>query len=91
MTGGLKTSQEAAYPLRPSAGYLHGEQSQTELERALTVVQYYGTSLGKKPERVISAEPAVFAPNSVPWSECWDGKERRKQSGREKRGLVIVW
>ncbi len=29
-------------------------------------------------------------PNCVSWSECWDGKERRKQCGREKRGLAIV-
>jgi hypothetical protein len=50
----------------------------------------YGAPLGTKPERVISAEIVVFDPNRVSWSECWDGKERRKQSGREKGGLVIV-
>jgi len=51
----------------------------------------YGAPLGTKPERVISAEIAVFGPNCVSWSECWHGKERRKQSQREKTGVVIVW
>jgi hypothetical protein len=41
----------------------------------------YGAPLGTKPERVISAEIAVVAPNCVSWSECWDGKEGRKQCG----------
>jgi hypothetical protein len=47
-----------------------------------TMTADYSAPLG------VSAEIAVFAPNCVSWSECWDGKERRKQSRREKRGLV---
>jgi hypothetical protein len=50
----------------------------------------YGARLEIKPERVISAEIAVFVPNCVSWSECWDGEERQKQSLGKTTGLGLV-
>jgi len=43
----------------------------------------YGTLLGTKPERIISAETAVFAPNCVSWSECRDGREKGNLRGKD--------
>ncbi len=48
-------------------------------ELARTLAQDHWKRLGTR---------QVFAPNCVSWSECSDGKERRKQSGREKRAVT---